>query len=148
MATANTLCPKCLTYYPEGGNHTCTGSAPDPVAALEAVLRGAPPVTAQEQVTPVVTAVPAREPDPIDLLISKAQFSLRMQTGGNHYQKGTIQPLEFFHDNDIPFAEASVMKYAYRWREKGGTQDLKKAIQLLFQIIAMEERKAARVAAK
>jgi hypothetical protein len=84
----------------------------------------------------------------LDDLIAKAHRALEFQTGGSHYQRGTIQPIEFFHDNDIPFAEASAMKYIYRWKSKGGKQDLQKAIQICLQLIAMEDRKAARKAAQ
>jgi hypothetical protein len=82
----------------------------------------------------------------LDDLIAKAHKALEFQTGGSHYQRGTIQPIEFFHDNDIPFAEASAMKYIYRWKSKGGKQDLQKAIQICLQLIAMEDRKAIRKA--
>lgn len=71
-----------------------------------------------------------------------------MQIGGSHYRRPgcTIQPIEFFHDNGIPYPEASAMGYLFRWRDKGGIDDLKKAISTITQLIAMEERKKARLA--
>lgn len=101
------------------------------------------------QVTAIKTLTPPPPPsDPIMDLIARAQETLRMQVAGNHYQRAgaTIQPIEFFHDNNIPYPEASAMGYLYRWRDKGGVQDLKKAIQTIVQLIAMEERKKQRQA--
>jgi hypothetical protein len=101
------------------------------------------PVSHIPEVAPEATPIASNF---LDDLIAKAHRALEFQTGGSHYQRGTIQPIEFFHDNDIPFAEASAMKYIYRWKSKGGKQDLQKAIQICLQLIAMEDRKAIRKA--
>jgi len=69
---------------------------------------------------------------------------LRKQVGGDHYVNMAIQPLEYILANNIPFAEGAAIKYISRWRNKGGIQDLKKAIQTLEVIIEHEEAKAAR----
>lgn len=88
--------------------------------------------------------------DPIMDLINRAQETLSMQIGGSHYRRpgATIQPIEFFHDNGIPYPEASAMGYLFRWRDKGGVNDLKKAISTITQLIAMEDRKKARLTSK
>jgi len=69
---------------------------------------------------------------------------LRKQVGGDHYVNMAIQPLEYILANNIPFAEGAAIKYISRWRNKGGIQDLRKAIQTLEVIIEHEEAKLAR----
>ena len=64
--------------------------------------------------------------------------ALAQQVGGSHYKHLPIQPIEFFIANSIPYAEAAVCKYAIRHREKGGAEDLKKAIHIL-QILLEKE---------
>ena len=48
------------------------------------------------------------------------------QVDGNHYKGLAIQPTEFIAKNKIPFIEGNIIKYACRWREKGGIKDLEK----------------------
>jgi hypothetical protein len=55
------------------------------------------------------------------------ESALKMQVGGSHYKTDGIQPLEFILANNLPFCEGSVVKYIYRWKNKGGVEDLKKA---------------------
>jgi hypothetical protein len=54
---------------------------------------------------------------------------LNKQVGGNHYEKYKIQPKDFILANELPFFEASIVKYACRHKDKGGKVDLLKAIQ-------------------
>ena len=49
------------------------------------------------------------------------------QVGGQHYQQFIIQPVEFCYKNNIPYLEATAIKYLCRWREKNGIEDLEKA---------------------
>lgn len=53
---------------------------------------------------------------------------LDKQVGGKHYKDFKIQPIEFFMANNTPYAEAAVIKYVLRYKNKGGKEDLKKAI--------------------
>jgi len=53
------------------------------------------------------------------------------QVGGDHYRKLKIQPIEFIHGNKISYMEGNVIKYVVRWRDKGGIEDLRKAIWYL-----------------
>jgi hypothetical protein len=53
------------------------------------------------------------------------------QIGGDHYKGLSIQPAEFCHRNNIPYLEATAIKYLCRWRSKGGVQDLDKAIHFI-----------------
>ena len=61
------------------------------------------------------------------------------QVGGNHYQL-PIQPIEYILANGLGYCEANVVKYVSRWRNKGGIQDLKKAIHYLEMLIESEEK--------
>jgi len=53
---------------------------------------------------------------------------LSKQVDGDHYKKLKIQPVEYNHANNIPFIEGCIIKYATRWRGKGGIKDLDKII--------------------
>jgi hypothetical protein len=60
------------------------------------------------------------------------------QVGGNHYKKYRIQPAEFSYYNNIPYLEATAIKYLCRWRDKGGIQDLEKAKHFIDLLIEFE----------
>lgn len=62
----------------------------------------------------------------------------KTQVGGNHYSKLKIQPVEYIHANEIPFIEGSIIKYATRWREKGGVDDLRKIKHFVDLLIELE----------
>lgn len=66
--------------------------------------------------------------------------ALESQQGGNHYRKRAIQPIEYIHANNIPFAEGNVIKYVTRWRDKDGIKDLKKAKHYIELLIELELR--------
>ena len=65
---------------------------------------------------------------------------LAVQVGGGHYKNLKIQPIEYIHANNIPFAEGCAIKYLSRWRDKGGIQDLKKARHFIDLLIELETR--------
>lgn len=64
--------------------------------------------------------------------------SLDTQVGGGHYQSLKIQPVAYALANNLPFCEACIVKYATRWREKGGVEDLKKIIHFAEILIEYE----------
>ena len=66
---------------------------------------------------------------------------MAVQIGGDHYKKYAIQPAEYALRNGLGFAEANVVKYITRWRDKGGIEDLRKAIHYLEMLIEFEEGK-------
>lgn len=68
---------------------------------------------------------------------------LAVQVGGAHYKGLKIQPIEYIHANNIPFAEGSAIKYLTRWREKGGIEDLKKAKHFIDLLIELETKAQA-----
>lgn len=63
--------------------------------------------------------------------------SLR-QVGGSHYSGYAIQPFEYTYKNKLGWAEGEALKYLTRHRDKGGKQDLKKAIHILEMLMEAE----------
>jgi len=57
------------------------------------------------------------------------------QIGGQHYKKFKIQPARFINENRLLFAEGNAIKYLCRHHNKGGKQDLLKAIHYIQMII-------------
>jgi hypothetical protein len=66
--------------------------------------------------------------------------SLTTQVGGSHYKEFAIQPVEFCYVNNIPYLEATAIKYLCRWRLKGGVQDLEKAKHFIDLLIDLEDK--------
>ncbi len=66
--------------------------------------------------------------------------ALNKQVAGDHYKKMKIQPVEFIHANNIPFIEGCIIKYAARWRDKGGIKDLEKIKHFADLLIELESR--------
>ena len=60
--------------------------------------------------------------------ISKA---LDTQIGGTHYKKMEIQPIEFSMANNLDMCQALIVKYVCRHEDKGGEDDLDKAIHCI-----------------
>ena len=55
-----------------------------------------------------------------------------------HYSQFKIEPFRFINENGLGFAEGNVVKYVCRWRDKGGVDDLKKAIRYIELLIEGE----------
>ena len=66
--------------------------------------------------------------------------ALARQEGGRHYKDFVIQPVEFCHVNNIPYIEATAIKYLCRWRKKNGLEDLKKAKHFIEMLIELETK--------
>lgn len=66
--------------------------------------------------------------------------ALGRQEGGSHYRDFVIQPVEFCHVNNIPYIEATAIKYLCRWRKKNGLEDLKKAKHFIEILIELESK--------
>lgn len=59
-----------------------------------------------------------------------------------HYtQYKAMEPFTFLFLNDVPFAEASIVKYVLRWKQKNGIEDLQKARRLIDMMIELEENR-------
>lgn len=72
----------------------------------------------------------------------KPQTANAAQYGGTHYLTKTIQPWDFITANDIGFLEGCAIKYLSRWRDKGGLDDIRKAIHFCEKLIEVEEVRA------
>lgn len=64
---------------------------------------------------------------------------LSKQVGGEHYKKYSIQPVEYAMANGLNYCQANAVKYITRYRDKGGIEDLRKAIHNLEILIELEE---------
>ena len=71
----------------------------------------------------------------------KNKRALDIQVGGGHYKHYVIQPVEYIHKNGIPFIEGCIIKYATRWREKNGLQDIEKIKHFCDLLIELEKNK-------
>jgi hypothetical protein len=60
-----------------------------------------------------------------------------MEQAPEHY--GDTMLMDFLIAKSVPFTEGNIMKYVYRWREKDGVHDLRKAQIYLNALIAHEE---------
>ncbi len=50
------------------------------------------------------------------------------QVGGDHYQKlGELQHWDVVAHFNLDYFQGQVTRYLFRWRDKGGIQDLEKA---------------------
>lgn len=56
------------------------------------------------------------------------------QEGGDHYQL-PIQPIEYIYKNGLGYMEGNVIKYVTRHADKGGAEDLRKAIHYLEMLL-------------
>jgi hypothetical protein len=63
------------------------------------------------------------------------------QVAGSHYSDKEIQPWDYIHANNLCYFTGNCVKYVSRWRDKGGIDDLKKAIHYLEKLIELEEGK-------
>lgn len=62
------------------------------------------------------------------------------QEGGDHYTKLAIQPFEYSMANGLDPMQHTAIKYISRFREKGGVEDLRKAIHVIEMLIEWEGR--------
>lgn len=72
-----------------------------------------------------------RMDDTASLCNGHSQGSLESQIGGSHYRDMAIQPAEYIEKNKLTYLEGCIIKYVSRHRQKGGKQDLAKAIHCI-----------------
>ena len=65
----------------------------------------------------------------------------KKQIGGNHYIKYKIQPSQFIVENKLLYPEGNIIKYILRHQDKGGKEDLLKAIHFIEMIIERDYSK-------
>lgn len=61
------------------------------------------------------------------------------QVGGQHYKAKAIQPWDYIVANELGYLEGNVVKYVSRWKDKGGIEDLKKAMHYLTKLIEVNQ---------
>lgn len=58
------------------------------------------------------------------------------QIAGDHYKKyGDLQPWDVVIKWNLGYLEGTALKYIARWRDKGGIDDIKKAIHFLEKLV-------------
>ena len=72
--------------------------------------------------------------------VANRDSALNIQIGGDHYKNYKIQPFDFIHYNNIPFAEGCIIKYICRYKNKGTPiEDLKKIKHYVDLLIEKEK---------
>ena len=67
-----------------------------------------------------------------------------IQIGGDHYKKyGDLQPWDVITAWNLGYLDGTALKYIARWRDKGGLDDIRKAIHFLEKFIEVESSKQA-----
>lgn len=61
------------------------------------------------------------------------------QIGGTHYKcYGDVQPWDVVAKWNLGYLEGTALKYIARWKDKGGIDDIKKAIHFLEKLVETE----------
>ena len=66
--------------------------------------------------------------------------SLNTQVGGDHYLKLAIKPMEYSMANNLNACQHTAIKYVTRYKDKGGIEDLRKAIHTIEMLIEFETK--------
>lgn len=64
-----------------------------------------------------------------------------IQVGGEHYKGYDYQPLDLIENLNLSFAEGCILKYVIRFRDKGGKEDLLKALDYARRELLKETKK-------
>jgi hypothetical protein len=70
--------------------------------------------------------------------LTQARSALSDQEGGKHYKKYKIQPVEYSIANRLGFLPGNIVKYATRYADKGGAEDIRKIIHYARLILEFE----------
>ena len=86
----------------------------------------------------------AKMDKPQDRLFPESlKSALDVQVGGDHYKRFAIQPIEYTHKNNLNFIQGNIIKYATRYKFKGGIKDLEKVKHYADLLIELEYGKNA-----
>lgn len=58
-------------------------------------------------------------------------YGKHKQVGGDHYSKLSPEPWDLYYPWELDFFTMSAISYISRWKNKGGVEDLRKAIHYL-----------------
>jgi hypothetical protein len=75
--------------------------------------------------------------------VNGSPSAMSSQVGGDHYKNLHIQPFEYSLANGLNACQHTAIKYITRYQEKGGIDDLKKAIHTIEFLIEWEGKVAA-----
>ena len=93
-----------------------------------------------------MTSYDDKSTDPPEEVVSKAN---RHMVGGSHYHAHgrALQHWDVVRIFDLDYFQGQITRYLFRWRDKSGIEDLRKAAHYLEKYIevAMEEDRAAGV---
>ena len=64
--------------------------------------------------------------------------ALDTQIGGTHYKSYAIQPIEYIMKNNLNYCQANIIKYATRYKDKNGKEDLLKIKHYVDLLIELE----------
>lgn len=67
-----------------------------------------------------------------------AKTPLDEQAGGDHYKKLVIQPIEYTTVNNLSYSQGNIIKYATRYKDKNGVEDLMKIKHYVDLILQLE----------
>lgn len=70
--------------------------------------------------------------------MSNKPSAMQRQHGGDHYKDMAIQPVEYIHRNSIGFCDGCAIKHLSRYKEKGGADDIRKAIHFCELLLELE----------
>jgi hypothetical protein len=65
--------------------------------------------------------------------------ALKQQVGGDHYSKLAIQPAVYSERNKLSYLQGTIIKYVTRYKDKGGIEDLSKAMHSIKILIELEK---------
>ena len=80
----------------------------------------------------------------IDLIMKEEEggsYTEKKQVGGKHYSSKAIQPWDYISSNNLCYFSGNAVKYVSRYKDKGGVEDLRKAIHYLEKLIEIETGK-------
>ena len=75
--------------------------------------------------------------------LGKPRSINEFQIGGTHYQKLDPAPWDVITAWNLGYLDGTALKYIARWRDKGGLEDIRKAIHFLQKFIEVETEKQA-----
>lgn len=89
-----------------------------------------------------LTLLPKTAPTPaIDAHYTKYAIQpMERQEGGSHYAGMAIQPVDYITKNGLDYLAGNVIKYISRHKEKGGAEDIRKAIHYCEMILERQYR--------
>lgn len=68
----------------------------------------------------------------------------KIQVGGQHYKTGTFEHWDWTERQGIGYLEGCASKYVARFRDKGGRQDLQKAVHYVDKLIELHRATSRR----